>query len=337
MAKVFISHSSSDKEIVCLFKDIILKEGIGITDADIFFTSSPETGVPIGENIPEYIKTNLRDCDYAFLMISENYKKSEVCLNEMGAAMVLDNRLFPILLYNFDFDKVGWLIDRNLCIKLEDRERLDEIRDVLYDDGIKSVTSVWNKSREKFLSCISGLAHRTIPQVIKGMLDYQLEIETNQKAYKESIDKLNEQTATFKSKAQQIIDSHNFSIDILERQMLLMRLAELLNDFASYLDATRGVAIPSVNASLLAAEGILRLETIPDPDKEDLCNGLLEFKNSCTMCLATLRENRLNISSQLDMEQQQIMAKNRVLNSFDVFIQGYDDSIKRIQEIIMLR
>ena len=73
MVKVFISHSSKDKNIVGLFKDIILKSGIGFKDKNIFYTSSPETGVPIGENIPEYIKRNLLDCDYVFLMISENY------------------------------------------------------------------------------------------------------------------------------------------------------------------------------------------------------------------------------------------------------------------------
>ena len=52
MAKVFISHSSIDKDVVRLFKDIVLKFGIGLTDTDIFFTSSPETGVPVGKNIP---------------------------------------------------------------------------------------------------------------------------------------------------------------------------------------------------------------------------------------------------------------------------------------------
>ena len=121
MAKVFISHSSSDKEIVRLFKDIILKAGIGLSDADIFFTSSPETGVPIGKNIPEYIKTNLRDCDYAFLMISENYKKSEVCLNEMGAVWSL-----PIPNVNVFVcpdcklpESIGWLYE----VKKADKQR----------------------------------------------------------------------------------------------------------------------------------------------------------------------------------------------------------------------
>ena len=148
MPTVFISHSSEDKNIVRLFKDIILKQGIGLSDTDIFFTSSPETGVPIGKNIPEYIKTNLRDCDYAFLMISENYKKSEVCLNEMGVAMVLGKRVFPILLYDYDFDKVGWLIDRDLCVRIDDEERLDEIRDIFNSNGVVSRTSVWNHARK---------------------------------------------------------------------------------------------------------------------------------------------------------------------------------------------
>ena len=66
MAKVFVSHSSNDKDVVRLFKDLVLKSGFGLSDNDIFFTSSPETGVPVGENIPKYIKDNLIDCECVF-------------------------------------------------------------------------------------------------------------------------------------------------------------------------------------------------------------------------------------------------------------------------------
>ncbi len=48
MAKVFISHSSADKELVDLFKNIILNAGLGIADEDIAYTSAVETGVPTG-------------------------------------------------------------------------------------------------------------------------------------------------------------------------------------------------------------------------------------------------------------------------------------------------
>ena len=56
MAKIFISHSSEDNEIIGLFKNMILNASLGISDNDIAYTSAPETGVPTGGNIPQYIK-----------------------------------------------------------------------------------------------------------------------------------------------------------------------------------------------------------------------------------------------------------------------------------------
>lgn len=58
MAKIFISHSSNDKDVVDLFKKFILNAGLGILDSDIAYTSAPETGVPTGNSIPQYIKDN---------------------------------------------------------------------------------------------------------------------------------------------------------------------------------------------------------------------------------------------------------------------------------------
>ena len=106
MAKIFISHSSNDKGIVDLFKDLILNAGLGVLDRDIAYTSAPETGVPTGGNIPQYIKDNIADSDFVFFMISENYRKSEVCLNEMGAAWALDKNVKPLLLHNVSFESV---------------------------------------------------------------------------------------------------------------------------------------------------------------------------------------------------------------------------------------
>lgn len=236
MAKVFISHSSADKEIVCLFKDIILKSGIGLTDADIFFTSSPETGVPIGENIPQYIKENLNDCDFVFLMISENYKNSEVCLNEMGAAMVLGKRLFPIILDNYEFDKVGWLIDRNLCIRINEGDRLDEIRDIFNDNGIPSKTSVWNRHRHDFLDKLSVFMKKEEEATTKGYIDYQLEIE---RALSEYNNEYNNIVGFLSDNIKRINSTTNIistSKSLEDQKELLGRIAEGFNTMADHLD-----------------------------------------------------------------------------------------------------
>ena len=60
-------------------------------------------------------------------MISTNYKKSEVCMNEMGAAWALDKQTVPILLPNISFNKIGWLTSLNKAIKIDDSEGLDKL------------------------------------------------------------------------------------------------------------------------------------------------------------------------------------------------------------------
>lgn len=156
MAKIFISHYSEDKDIVDLFKNIILNAGLGISDNDIAYTSAPETGVPTGGNIPQYIKENIANSDFVFFMISDNYRKSEVCLNEMGAAWALDKNIKPILLYDIPFNSVGWLYNKNLCAKIDDSERLDTLRDEMINLGSIARTSVWNRNKKDFLSKINN-------------------------------------------------------------------------------------------------------------------------------------------------------------------------------------
>ena len=99
--RIFISHSSKNKDIVEKFVDYILQFGIGIKAEDIFCTSIEEMGVKNGEDIRKHIQTNIQNVDYSFLIISKKYKASEICINEMGAVWAYDNkvRLYLCLLY----------------------------------------------------------------------------------------------------------------------------------------------------------------------------------------------------------------------------------------------
>lgn len=335
MPKVFISHSSADKEIVLLFKDVILKAGIGLSDADIFFTSSPETGVPIGKNIPEYIKTNLRDCDYAFLMISENYKRSEVCLNEMGAAMVLGKRLFPILLYDYSFDKVGWLIDRDLCVRIEDEGRLDEIRDVFNSNGLPSRTSVWNRARNEFIQKLSQ-SEKTEDVVVKGLLDYQIAINDSQEKYNKNMDCLNSTINASKNTAKCLIEAHNASFDIQERKQLLEKLAVALNRWADEMDRLLPTVFDSLMSSLDSVAEIIKMTSVSSKDKEYWMSQVRWFLKQCEDNRKIVECDRQMIQSQVDMVTEQIVAKNRVLKGYDFLFDTFDMAVKKINEIISL-
>ena len=57
-------------------------------------------------------------------MISSNYKSSEVCLNEMGAAWALGKKCVSVLLPETGFDNLGWLMSFEKAIRLNDKEGL---------------------------------------------------------------------------------------------------------------------------------------------------------------------------------------------------------------------
>jgi hypothetical protein len=91
MTCIFISHASKDKKIIDAFIDDILV-GSGLVELDdIFSTTTDGTKIDSGEDWRNSIKDHLEKAKITFQIITPNYKESEVCLNEMGAAWVLSS------------------------------------------------------------------------------------------------------------------------------------------------------------------------------------------------------------------------------------------------------
>lgn len=124
IVKVFISHSSVDKSTIDSFIDNVLVMGLGLSKNEIAYTSNEVYGVAPGDDISRYIKENIEAAEVVLLMISDNYKQSEVCLNEMGAAWALDKPFISILLPNTGYDKLGWLTNLQKAVKMENREQV---------------------------------------------------------------------------------------------------------------------------------------------------------------------------------------------------------------------
>lgn len=157
--KIFISHSSKDKAIVQLFIDNILQLGIGLKPRQIFCTSIEDMGIKNGEDIRNHIHSNIKDSDYSFLLISKNYKESEICLNEMGAVWAYDNKVKLYLLPDTDFDSIGWLYNTRIAERIDSSIALDDLHEQLQqyfslqNESIRS----WSRQREKFLNEIMNI------------------------------------------------------------------------------------------------------------------------------------------------------------------------------------
>ena len=156
--KVFISHSSEDKDLIDDFVDKVLRLSCGFNTTDIIYTSRQTTGVELGDSIPEYIKSNLQICSLVLFMISPNYRKSEVCLNEMGAAWALNKKTISILLPGVSFNSLGWLTSLDKAIKIDDPEGLDKLASTLCRKN-RDITD-WNRQKELFINTCSK---RTLP------------------------------------------------------------------------------------------------------------------------------------------------------------------------------
>lgn len=192
--RIFISHASKDGELIGKFVDSIFLLGMGIDSEIIAYTSREDTGVPAGDSIPQFIQDNIACADIVLLMISDNYKKSEVCLNEMGAAWALNKHIIQILLPNTSFDKLGWLCSLDKALKIDDADSIDGLCEVFTDKldiGIKP--SAWNRNKAAFLAYCSTFSTILLPSVIEpevvevteedveelGFLDYRELVEEN--------------------------------------------------------------------------------------------------------------------------------------------------------------
>lgn len=150
--RIFISHSSKDEKVVKDFVDHILCLGIGVSQDDIFCTSIEDMTIKNGEDIRKHIQDNIRSAEYSFLLISDNYKASEICVNEMGAVWAYDANVKLFLLPNADFPSIGWLCDTRKADRLTDSVALDR----LYNEMIESFSLPgnflhWSGQRETFV------------------------------------------------------------------------------------------------------------------------------------------------------------------------------------------
>lgn len=150
--KIFISHSSKDKPYVIDFVNHILCLGIGLNPDDIFCTSIEDVTMRNGEDIRKHIQDNIRSAEYSFLLISENYKASEVCVNEMGAVWAYDANVRSFLLPNVSFSSIGWLCDTRKADKLADSVALDRLYEEMINYfSLKENLVHWSQQREIFV------------------------------------------------------------------------------------------------------------------------------------------------------------------------------------------
>jgi len=126
--KIFVSHSSRDKKLVEKFIEHVLILGFKLKDDKIFCTSLEGLGIRSGKDFKGAIHDELVHSIGVIQIITNNYKKSEVCLNEMGAAWVLSKIVIPLVANPFNYD-VGFIHNTDQQLKLNSRSDLMKLWD----------------------------------------------------------------------------------------------------------------------------------------------------------------------------------------------------------------
>ncbi|MEP1096369.1 MAG: toll/interleukin-1 receptor domain-containing protein [Cyclobacteriaceae bacterium] len=127
---IFLSHSSKDENIVQKFKDLILVNGLSVNSNDIKFTSREAGGIAGGINIPSDLHDFIKNRMGLFIQfLSSDYRASETCVNEEGAAWVLMQELMlvPVILKGASSDDIAWIINTHKGIKIGDEDSLMNI------------------------------------------------------------------------------------------------------------------------------------------------------------------------------------------------------------------
>lgn len=160
-AKVFISHSTIDRAYAEAF--VVFMERLGLSEESIFCSAVPGYGIPLGKNMIDYIFSQFDKYELRVLyLLSDNYYKSPISLNEMGAARSMKNKYRMILLPGFCVEKMKGVIDCNKIAivldadKNEVKYRLRELRDELIDlFGITPLSEEkWERIRDEFITKI---------------------------------------------------------------------------------------------------------------------------------------------------------------------------------------
>lgn len=166
-SKVFISHSSKDKEYVEALTELL--EDIGLPEGSIVCTSVPGYGVPGEAKIYDWLREQFTTCELRVIFVlSNNYYNSPASLNEMGAAWVTKATDTLMLLPGFDFGDIKGCIDSTkIGIKLDGDEeelkhRLNELKDVLLKEhSLPQIAATrWERKRDAFIKNMKAIGSR---------------------------------------------------------------------------------------------------------------------------------------------------------------------------------
>lgn len=162
---LFISHADVDKQYVDALVDLL--SFLGFSQEQIFCSSRPGYDIPVDtEDFIIYLKNIFNNYHlHVIILHSKGYYNSPICLNEMGAAWVLDCKISSLLVPGFEFrDMKGVIHNFVVATKLdrsnrEIRDKLNQMKDTLIEEFNLSTRPIvdWEDKRNEFIEIVNSI------------------------------------------------------------------------------------------------------------------------------------------------------------------------------------
>lgn len=98
---IFLSHKSDDKKYADALENFIT--GLGVKNNQLIYTSHPLHKIPLGSNIYDYLRSRINSNTFMIFLWSDKYLESPACMNELGAAWVIQSDYTNIYVPSFSF------------------------------------------------------------------------------------------------------------------------------------------------------------------------------------------------------------------------------------------
>lgn len=172
MKKIFISHSSLDKDIVEQVIDTL--EAVGVQPNQIFCSSFDGYGVKLGSDFLDTIKNELTAEVLVLFVLSSNFHSSPVSLCEMGATWVKTNEHIPILIPPFDYNEIKGVIPTTHGMKINEKGKFNLLKTKVENFMELSPVQfeIWERRRDNILQKINTPVVRSLPSE-----DYERQIK----------------------------------------------------------------------------------------------------------------------------------------------------------------
>ena len=166
--KIFISHSSDNAAYGNALVELL--RGLSIKENEVIFTSNVAYGIPLGENIFNWLKKQIIEKPYVIYLLSPSYYSSISCLNEMGAAWIVENDHIIIFTPDFEINSYefqsGALDPREIGFYINNEERLISFIELLRKSfEISNNPVLIHQKVKEFLKNISNIKSQTTSKI----------------------------------------------------------------------------------------------------------------------------------------------------------------------------